>query len=47
MKMKERTIFSEVLGIKDALANQIREASFKVGKGQLSIDEAVAQYGSF
>ena len=43
----ERTYFPEVLGVKDALANQIRIASYKVGKGELTVDEAVAQYGTF
>lgn len=42
----ERTFSPEVLGIKDQLAAQIRIASFKVGKGELSIDEAIASYGS-
>ena len=44
---EQRIISSEALGIKDALANQIREASFKVGKSQLTVDEAVSRYGSF
>ncbi len=35
------------LGIEDTLAVQIRLASYRVGKGTLTIDEAVAQYGSF
>ena len=43
----ERTISPEVLGIKDPLTVQIRVAAFKVGKGELSVDEAVAMYGSF
>ena len=43
----ERTISPEVIGIKDPLTVQIRIASFKVGKGELSIDEAVQNYGSF
>jgi len=41
----ERTFSPEVLGIKDPLTVQIRNAAFKVGKGELSIDEAVALYG--
>ena len=41
----ERTISPEVLGIKDPLTVQIRIAAFKVGKGELTIDEAIAQYG--
>ena len=43
----ERTFSPEVLGIKDPLTVQIRVAAFKVGKGELTIDEAVALYGSF
>ena len=42
----ERTFSPEVLGIKDPLTVQIRNASYKVGKGELTIEEAVAQYGS-
>ena len=34
------------LGIEDTLAVQIRIASFKVGTGAMTIDEAVANYGS-
>ena len=41
-----RTFSPEVLGIKDQLTVQIRNAAFKVGKGQMTIDEAVANYGS-
>ncbi len=43
----DRIISPEALGILDPLTVQIRVASFEVGKGNLSIDEAVAQYGSF
>lgn len=42
----ERTISPEVLGIKDPLTVQIRAAAFRVGKGELTVDEAVAMYGS-
>ena len=42
----ERTLSPEVLGIKDPLTVQIRIAAFKVGKGEMTIDEAVAAYGS-
>ena len=41
-----RTFSPEVLGVKDPLAVQVRNASFKVGRGTLTVDEAVAQYGS-
>ena len=43
----ERTISPEVVGITDSLAGQIRVAAFQVGKGEITIDEAVAMYGSF
>ena len=43
----DRTISPEVLGIKDPLTVQIRIAAFQVGKGELSVDEAVEKYGSF
>ncbi len=43
----EYTISPEVLGIKDQLTVQIRVAAFKVAKGELSIDEAIAKYGTF
>jgi len=42
----ERTFSPEGLGVKDPLAKQIRLASFKVGKGTLTVDEAVSMYGS-
>jgi len=42
----ERIISPEVLGILDPLTVQVRLASFKVGKGELTIDEAVSMYGS-
>ena len=44
---QDYTISPEVLGIKDQLTVQIRVASFKVGKGELTIDEAIAQYGTY
>ena len=34
------------LGIEDTLFTQIRNASYQVGKGTLTIDEAVARYGT-
>ncbi len=42
-----RTISPEVVGITDPLTVQIRVAAFKVGKGELTVDEAIAQYGTF
>ena len=44
---EEYTISPEVLGIKDQLTVQIKVASFKVGKGELTIDEAIEKYGTF
>jgi multiple sugar transport system substrate-binding protein len=43
----DRTISPEVLGIKDRLVTQIRVATFRVGKGEMTIDEAISMYGSF
>ena len=43
----KRTFSPEALGIKDPLTKQIRVAAFKVGRGELSIDEAIALYGTF
>ena len=43
----ERTFSPEVLGVKDPLTVQIRVAAFKVGKGEITIDEAIKKYGSF
>lgn len=43
----ERTLNPEGLGVKETLSTQIRIASYKVGKGELSVDDAVSQYGTF
>ncbi len=43
----ERTLSPDVIGITDPLTVQIRVAAFQVGKGEISIDEAVTMYGSF
>jgi len=43
----ERIISPEVLGILDPLTVQIRVAAFRVGKGEITVDEAAAMYGSF
>ena len=40
------TISPTALGIEDTLAVQIRVASFKVATEELTIDEAISQYGS-
>ncbi len=43
----DRVLSPEVLGILDPLTVQIRLASFYVGKGDITVDEAVLKYGSF
>ena len=43
----DRTISPEVIGVKDTLATQIRIAAYMVGKGELSVDQAIAKYGQF
>ncbi len=43
----ERIISPEVIGISDPLTVQIKIASFKVGTGEITVDEAVGMYGSF
>ena len=43
----ERVLSPEVIGITDPLATQVRNAAYKVGTGEITIDEAVSQYGSF
>ena len=43
----ERTFSPEGLGVKDPLAKQIRIASYKVGRGELTVDQAIANYGKF
>ena len=43
----ERILSPEVIGITDPLAGQVRNASYRVGIGEITVDEAVSQYGSF
>ena len=43
----ERTISPEVVGITDPLTVQIKNAAYQVGKGDITIDEAVSLYGTF
>ena len=43
----DRTFSPEGLGFKDAIKVQVRKAAYKVGIGEITVDEAVAQYGSF
>ena len=42
----ERTFSPEKLDIQDIISTQIKIASYKVGKGELTIDEAIAAYGT-
>ncbi len=43
----ERIISPEALDIKDPLTAQVRIAAFRVGRGEITVDEAVRMYGSF
>ncbi len=43
----DRVFSPEALGVLDPLTVQIRVASFQVGIGELTVDEAIAMYGSF
>ena len=43
----DRIISPEMLGIRDTVAVQTRAAAFLVGTGEITVDEAVAAYGSF
>ncbi len=43
----ERVLSPEVIGITDPLVAQVRNAAYQVGAGEITIDEAVSQYGSF
>ncbi len=42
----ERVLSPEVIGITDPLAVQVRYASYLVGTGALTVDEAISRYGS-
>ena len=44
---KERTFIPEIIGIENQVFTQIRIASYKVGKGELTVDEAISLYGTF
>ena len=44
---ESRTFFPEAIGIKDSLVKQLRLASYKVGRGEMTVDQAVANYGQF
>ena len=43
----ERVLSPEAIGITDPLAVQVRLASYLVGTGAVTVDEAVSRYGSF
>jgi multiple sugar transport system substrate-binding protein len=43
----DRTISPEVLGITDPLTVQIKNISYQVGKGEITVDDAVTLYGTF
>ena len=42
-----RTFSPEILGIKDSLVKQLRNAAFKVGKGEITVDDAISMFGTF
>ena len=42
-----RTFSPEMLGVKDSLVKQLRSAAFKVGKGEISVDDAISMFGTF
>jgi multiple sugar transport system substrate-binding protein len=44
---ESRTLSPEVFGLTDDAVIQLRQALYKVGTGEMTIDEAVAHYGSF
>ena len=44
---ESRTLSPEVFGLTDDAVIQFRQALYKVGTGSMTIDEAVAHYGSF
>ena len=43
----ERTISPELIGVKDTLVVQIRNASYQVGRGEITVDEAISKYGQY
>ena len=44
---KSRILSPEVIGLSDDAALQLRLAAYQLGTGKITIDEAVAGYGSF
>lgn len=43
----DRTFSPEILGVKDSLVKQLRKAAFNVGKGEITVDEAISMFGTF
>jgi multiple sugar transport system substrate-binding protein len=44
---ESRIVSPEVFGLTDDAVMQLRQAVYKVGTGQMSIDDAVAAFGTF
>ena len=43
----DRTISPEVIGITDSLTVQIKGAAYQVGRGDITIEDAIKKYGTF
>ncbi|MCR4947255.1 MAG: hypothetical protein K5929_09975 [Lachnospiraceae bacterium] len=44
---ESRILSPEVIGLTDDAVIQLRQAVYRVGTGEMTIDDAVAGYGSF
>jgi multiple sugar transport system substrate-binding protein len=44
---ESRILSPEEIGLTDDAVKQLREAAYRVGIGSMTIDEAVAGYGTF
>ena len=44
---ESRMLSPEIIGLSDDALIQVRQAVYSVGRGDMTIDEAVASYGSF
>lgn len=44
---KSRILSTEVIGLTDDAMIQLRQAAYQVGRGEMTIDEAVNNYGKF
>ena len=44
---ESRILSPEVFGLTDDAVIQMRQAVYRVGTGEMTIDEAIANYGSF